>query len=161
MNHSRIFTECPSSETLTSVLLDGEGGDAERTSLEEHVKDCVMCSKQLEYYRESRMWIASIKQPAPTFLSRNFTAKTMEIIQRDALPEIWDDVLGISKIAVATFGSVAIILLAIVLFPEDRSDTAVNTDRLLLSNGITDTGEMLEVEELTQDDVVALALSGR
>jgi hypothetical protein len=160
MNSSKYNSICPLPETLISVMIDGEGTDEERDLIAKHVTRCASCESRLEPYYETRAWIARARRPPSVFLNRDFTANTMELIRGDTLPQIWDDVLKLSKKAVTVFGFIVAILITIMMFPENQTGPAIGTESLISSDGTTNAGEIFEANELTHDDVVALILSG-
>lgn len=158
MKQNNKIAQCPPAEDLVSMLVDNEGGSDDIRSMQRHVKTCERCSSLLQEFNTAGKLVKQHK-PDPVHLSPAFTAQVMDEVYGYGEMGVLEDIIGLSRKVVASITTVVLILLAIMLFPEDGAIDRIIVDELVITNGVE--SEVLEKEEITYDDVVSLLLTSQ
>lgn len=156
MKHLMKDPNCPSSEDLMAVILDGEGDHEQVTNMRAHVSSCPRCSVKLDELTATRALIRK-HQPEPVRLSPMFSAQVMDGISGGFAP-LFEDILGISRKAIAAFGVFSIILLLLMVFPQEAAINVMTLEELIMNGREAD---LLVRQDITRDDVVTLVLTQR
>jgi len=157
INNGKI-SKCPSAEDLTSILIDNEGGSDEIHSMQDHVRSCAKCSSLMHEYNRTGELVKK-RQAERVHLSPAFTINVMDGIYDPGYEHILEDIIGLSKKVVTACAMFVVLLLAIMVFPEDGSFDVFMLDEFTIINGAE--SEVLEKDEITYDDVVSFALTQR
>jgi hypothetical protein len=152
------FINCPDPERLMEVVVDLRGTPEERHAMHRHIEACSRCASQVRDLKSMRE-LVSAQKPARMYLSPDFSATVVGAINGEGISGLLEDILGLSRKVVTTGAFLVIILLGIMLFPEDSSVDIPVFDELVIVNGID--REFLDKDELTRDDIVMMTFSNR
>jgi hypothetical protein len=156
--NGKPFKNCPDPERLMEVIVDRRGTPDEQHTLRRHIEVCSQCASLVSDMKTTRKLVSTHK-PARMYLSPDFATTVVGAIKGEGISGLLEDILGLSRKVVTTGAFLVIILLGIMLFPEDSSVDIPVFDELVIVNGIE--SEFLVKDELTGDDIVMMTFSNR